>query len=288
MSQGGNLPKISVVLPVRYVREDWLRRSIESVLAQDYAPKELVVVNDEATRDIDSLVASYGITKYVKNDRNRKLPYSLNRGFEAADGELHTWTSADNYMLPGMLARLAAELRDRPELGVVCGRSVVVDEHDQEVPMQSGELRAAELSGGDVRDLTVDRAFTYYSSLGACFMYRCGVWRRLGGYDESIHGAEDYDFWIRAGRYFRLGRIPWEEPPYYAYRVHSDSISATATGCYTELRLRVLESEAGMFPGDRALQKALSHYRRRVRSNAPRGGMLSRMSAALRGVVGRR
>src|SRR5262245_18314148 len=85
--------KVSVVLPVRYVHEEWLKRSVSSVLDQDYSNLELIVVNDEATKEIDELILSFGIKKYVKNDRNRKLPYSLNRGFEVADGDYHSWTS---------------------------------------------------------------------------------------------------------------------------------------------------------------------------------------------------
>ncbi len=263
------LPKISVVLPVRYVNEGWLRQSIESVLNQDYPNKELIVVNDEATKPIDDLVASYGIAKYVKNDCNRKLPYSLNRGFERADGEFHTWTSADNVMLPGMLTRLARELEQRPEAEVVFHRSRVMDEHGELIDEDSSAFNIIHaLVGIQSADTTIPRCFTYFSTLGACFLYRADVWKRLQGYDEAIPGAEDYDFWIRATRTAVLCRVPFREDPLYCYRNHKHSMSASIPGCFREMRVRVLERERALYPGDRDLERAISYYSSSVRRRA--------------------
>lgn len=249
--------RISVVLPVRHVNEPWLRASIESVLSQDYPDKELIVVNDEATQDIDALVASYGIRKYVKNDRNHKLPYSLNRGFEQADGEFHTWTSADNYMLPGMLTRLAAELRANAACGIAFGRAVVIDEAGRVLQQESNVFG---LAGCEAKEAIVPRRYTYISTLGGCFLYRAGVWRDLGGYDERIHGAEDYDFWIRASRTFEIRHLPDCEEPHYAYRVHGASMSSSVKGCYTRLRVGILARELARRPADGWAWRALAFY----------------------------
>ncbi len=81
---------MSVVLPVYFVNHKWLVHSISSVLDQDYRNLELIVVNDAATENIDDIVESCGIRKYVINPRNMKLPYPLNRSFELADGKYHT------------------------------------------------------------------------------------------------------------------------------------------------------------------------------------------------------
>jgi glycosyltransferase involved in cell wall biosynthesis len=254
---------VSVVLPVRHVNRAWLKRSMESVLGQDYPNKELIVVNDEATEDIDSLVKSYGIKKYIKNARNLKLPHSLNRGFELAEGALHTWTSADNYMLPGMLATLSEELFRNPDVGIVFGRSVTVDEHgavtDTSIDLQK---RMSSLAGIDPVATTMPGHYTCFGSLGACFMYRAEVWRKMRGYDETIHGAEDYDFWIRASSAYAIRRLPVEMPAYYAYRVHPSSMSSQVQGCYTRMRLAIVIREWKKRPADFWVCKALCRYLR--------------------------
>ena len=78
---------VSVVTPVRYVNRKWLAKSISSALSQDYPKLELIVVNDDSTEDIDGMVESFGIKKYIKNDQNRGAAYSFNRGFEVSEGE---------------------------------------------------------------------------------------------------------------------------------------------------------------------------------------------------------
>src|ERR1700730_8781545 len=178
--------KVSVVLPIRYVRREWLTQSIRSVLEQDYANLELIVVNDGATEDIDELVRPLGVHKYWKNDRNRKLPHSLNKGFEQADGEFHTWTSADNYMLPGMISRLMAEMKRRTDLAIVCGKSFVMNDAGEFLSndaIDSPEQLALSLSQAKLDDPYISRARLYYGSIGPCFLYRASVWRELGGYD---------------------------------------------------------------------------------------------------------
>lgn len=277
-------PLVSVVLPVRYVNFDWLKRSISSVLEQDYPNLELIVVNDDATENIDELIISLGIVKYVKNDKNRKLPYSLNRGFQFAEGAYHTWTSADNYMLPGMISRLVCELEQRRDLSVVCGRSMYIDEHDTVLDIPGGELSAAKLSGCDVSDNHIERRYTYYSSLGACFLYRKELGEYLGGYDERLHGSEDYDFWIRASRSFKMGRIAWSEPPLYMYCVHTNSISSTVPDCYTKARLKILEREARLDSTDRYLRSAIDYYRGKVAAQE-KTNVLWQLLRALRATI---
>jgi glycosyltransferase involved in cell wall biosynthesis len=258
---------VSVVLPIRFVNNAWLRQSISSVLEQDYPNLELIIVNDKATEDIDDLILSFGIKKYVKNDRNRKLPYSLNRGFEIADGAYHTWTSADNFMLPGMVTRLVKELEER-DLSIVCGRSCMVDERDAILDMHCDE-ETAKLASCDLNDNDIPPRFTYYSSLGACFLYRREVWECLNGYDEKRHGSEDFDFWVRASRSFKMGRIPWREKPLYVYRIHSDSMSSTVHDCFTGARLKIVNREARRYPNNEYLKSAVEYYR----SLEPRRGI---------------
>jgi glycosyltransferase involved in cell wall biosynthesis len=257
--------KVSVVLPVRFVNYEWLDRSISSVLTQDYPNLELIIVNDGATMDIDDLIKFYRIKKYVQNPKNMKLPYSLNRGFEIADGEYHTWTSADNFMLPEMIRRLVEELNNYQDFSIAMGRSKLIDDKDSFVNAPDSEPLNLLLSGSDTSSNVIERKYTFYSTLGACFLYRNVVWQELNGYDERLHGSEDYDFWIRASRKFKIRRLSFSEPPYYVYRCHSNSISANTPGCFSTARLAILEREHALYPEDMDITKAITHYRRTIR-----------------------
>ena len=86
---------VTVVLPV-FNQADMLAESIDSVLAQTYAPFELIVLDDGSTDDVDAVFAEYSDDPRVRLLRqpNQKLPKALSNAFRFARGEFRTWTSA--------------------------------------------------------------------------------------------------------------------------------------------------------------------------------------------------
>lgn len=80
---------VSVLLPV-YNGERYLEQSIRSVLEQTYENLELIIVNDASTDN--SLYIAQNLAKddsrirIITNPENLKLPKSLNKGFENANG----------------------------------------------------------------------------------------------------------------------------------------------------------------------------------------------------------
>ena len=91
---------VSIVLPV-YNGEEYLEKSIESVLRQTYENFEFIIVNDGSTDHTKEIVDKYALIDNrirVIHKQNEKLPKTLSRGFSEARGEFFTWTSADNIM----------------------------------------------------------------------------------------------------------------------------------------------------------------------------------------------
>ena len=93
------MKKVSIILPT-FNGEKYIEESINSILHQTYKNWELIIVNDASndnTQDIINKFAeqSFKIT-VIQNDKNLKLPASLNIGFKKATGEYFTWTSDDN------------------------------------------------------------------------------------------------------------------------------------------------------------------------------------------------
>ena len=97
---------ISIVLPI-YNGEKYMRKSIDSVLAQTYANWELLIVDDGSTDNTAIIAQEYAANdsriRYYKNSENMRLPKTLNRGFSLAWGDFLTWTSDDNYYYPTAL-----------------------------------------------------------------------------------------------------------------------------------------------------------------------------------------
>jgi glycosyltransferase involved in cell wall biosynthesis len=229
---------VSLVLPV-FNHASMVGAAIDSVLAQTYAPLELIVVDDGSTDGVAGILQRYLDDPRVRvlTQPNQGLPKALSTGFEAAVGEFFTWTSADNVMLPGCIARLVAFLRDRPSAAMVYADYEVIDEDG--TPLVGGEFRVMDRT--DKQNLAAVRSKRHTHDLnryednfiGPCFLYRGQVGRLLGDYNPEL-GLEDYDYWMRINRMFTIEHLGTDEL-LYRYRVHDNTLSARAR------ELRILE-----------------------------------------------
>lgn len=204
-------PTISVVLPV-HNGSRYLDQSISSVVGQTCGDWELILVDDASTDDTPSKIAAWTAKdsriKAIRLDENRKLPGALNEGFRRAAGEFFTWTSDDNWFAPDALARMLEFLDSGPDVDVVYAAYTLVDEAGSPIGTEPAQ---------PPEELAV------YNCVGPCFLFRRRVLEDLGGYDEQLFLAEDYDFWLRASVRFQLQ--PLTELLYF-YRRHGHSLTA--------------------------------------------------------------
>lgn len=112
-------PLVSVLIPV-WDGERFLAEAIESVLAQEYRPLDLIVV-DDGSRDASATVAARYPELRLLRKPHTGLADSLNAGLAAARGALVAFLDADDRWVPGKLARQSAFLAGHPEVDVVFG-----------------------------------------------------------------------------------------------------------------------------------------------------------------------
>lgn len=221
---------ISVVLPV-YNGEKFLSQSIESIIAQTYRDWELIIVDDCSTDNTYSIANRYkkidNRIHVYRNDVNKKLPGSLNVGFKYAKGDYYTWTSDDNMYLPDALNEMLLFLKDNKDVELVSTDIEIIDESGQHIKNMELEEPTRE-------------EFLKRNVMGACFLYKREVHEKLNGYDENLFLVEDYDFWLRATRYYKIGRI---RKVHYKYRAHSKSLTETRREDASRLVLELLSRE---------------------------------------------
>jgi len=203
-------PRVSVVLPT-YNQAEYLPQALDSVLNQTWRDYELIVVNDGSTDDtpriLDEYQQRYGFA--VIHQENQKLPRALNTGFRLARGQYLTWTSSDNVMLPHMLEVLVDALDCHPQVGLVYADWEIIDEHGTVI--------------GAAQTLDFDRYLLMRTNyIRACFLYRRACQDAVGLYDPEYIHAEDWEYWLRLSRRFRMMRVP---QVLYQYRMHSSSLT---------------------------------------------------------------
>jgi len=202
---------VSIVLPT-YSRARLLEHAIRSVLRQTYRNFELIVIDDNSNDNTPEVVSSFTDSRirYFRNEQNLKLPRGLNKGFSLARGDYLTWTSDDNLYAFEAIERMAAVLK-----GWDCD-FVFADYFDFAQLDAAGEpIEPRRVFLPDVPPLA-ER-----NTVGACFMYTRAVHEQVGPYDPELFLVEDYDFFIRVQKRFRVCHIA--EPLYYFSR-HDDSL----------------------------------------------------------------
>jgi glycosyltransferase involved in cell wall biosynthesis len=225
------MPAVSVILPV-YNRESTVASAIRSVLAQTWAPLELIVVDDGSTDGTRDVLDSFG-SQITVIDHPHAGPYvARNRGLRHAQGELIAFIDSDDVWLPDRLA-LQMPLMQRPEVGLVFGDVVHVRPGRERKRVTS--FQVAPPRRGRVAAQFAWCNFVPTSTV----LVRRSCLDEAGGFAEDVALSCDYLMWFRIALRHELDfvdRIVAE------YTLSADSISADL-GRSIEARMQLFSRE---------------------------------------------
>ena len=124
---GRNWPSLSIILAARN-EADHLHSRLCNLLGLDYmGPREIIVVSDGSTDATSAILDSFrGMVKAIELPSGGK-PLALNKGVEAATGDVLVFTDARQHFDQDALLQLAANFAD-PEVGAVTGE-LMLDDH---------------------------------------------------------------------------------------------------------------------------------------------------------------
>lgn len=193
--------RISAVIPA-YNAEAFLKRSVDSALAQTFQPLEIIVVDDGSTDDTAEIAKSYGdVIRYIRQE-NCGGAAARNTGIKAAQGDWIAFLDVDDQWRPHHLANAAKVLQKHPDL---LWYGAPVDQYIHE----TGKLIAAyrEMKPG----ILVDGAYfadymiafppeAHFST--STMVIHKKVFDVAGSFDESKRSGHDLDMWFRIGLHF--------------------------------------------------------------------------------------
>lgn len=185
-------PKVSVIMGI-YNCEETLPDAISSILSQTYSNWELVMCDDGSTDQTYDVARSFQ-DRYpqkivlLRNDRNRKLSYTLNRCLEAATGELIARMDGDDMCAGDRFEKQVSYLLEHPDIQLVGTGMRYFD--------ASGFHRELIHPQPHPTKWTLKKYIPFFH---ATIMTYRSVYETLGGYtvDENVERVEDIDLWFR-------------------------------------------------------------------------------------------
>jgi glycosyltransferase involved in cell wall biosynthesis len=121
--------RLSVVIPA-YNAAATTRRAIDSVIAQDFIDREIIVVDDGSTDNTRSILNNYGDKITTIRQANAGQSAALNTAIAAAHGKYLAFLDSDYYWLPGRLRLTVDALDEHPGAGLALCDYMFVDRDD--------------------------------------------------------------------------------------------------------------------------------------------------------------
>lgn len=188
------MPRIAVIIPA-YNRASVLGRAIDSVLAQEFADFELIVVDDgssDGTLEVARACDDPRV-RVIELGRNRGANAARNAGIRAAAAPLLAFLDSDDSYLPGKLGAVVAEFEAQPELGVLVDSFVkTCCPEDKRARVERRNPRIT--SNPEFTRCLFSRELWKPTSSISC---RKEAAIRAGLFDESVSRRQDMDFLIR-------------------------------------------------------------------------------------------
>ncbi len=183
----GEQPLVSIVTP-SFNQGRFIRRTIESVLAQSYPNIEYVVVDGGSTDETVEVLKSYGNRVRWLSEADAGQTDAINKGLRLTHGEIVGYLNSDDVLLPDAIARVVEHLRSNPVCGLVYGDADYIDDQDR----VTGAYPTA--------DYSFERLMEDCCICQPAAYWRASVTESVGPFDETVHFAMDYEYWLRVDR----------------------------------------------------------------------------------------
>ena len=183
----GEKPLVSIVTP-SYNQGRFLKRTINSVLNQDYPNIEYIVIDGGSEDESVDILKEYKSLFEWISEPDRGQTHAINKGFARARGSILGYLNSDDVLYPGAISTVVEQFHKNPEVDMLYGKADYIDEEDKKTGIYNTDVYSFERNMFD-----------------CCICQPACFWRKriadiVGKFDEDLHYAMDYDYWLRMDR----------------------------------------------------------------------------------------
>lgn len=178
----------SIIIPT-YNRAPFLKKALDSVMAQTYRDFELIVVDDGSQDNSREIISAYGKKiRYIYQD-NKGPACARNTGIKNAGGEYMAFLDSDDSWAKEKLKVQIETMRENPQFLV---------SHTQEIWYRHGEMLNQKKKHTKYSGYIFDKCLPLCAVGMSTIMAKKELFEKIGLFDESLPCCEDYDLWLRA------------------------------------------------------------------------------------------
>ncbi len=193
-------PLVSVAMPVRN-GERHLAEAVESILGQSFRDFEFIIVDDASTDGTWGILEKYAAAdSRVRLLRHKAANYlgAMNACCQAGRGRYIARMDADDVSFPDRLERQVREMENRPEIAVLGGNAILIDDQGRHFGMMGSPTDNDRLQAKLLRC--------------NCFVHPTTMVRReameaVGWFRPCFATSQDYDLWLRISERFQLAGL---------------------------------------------------------------------------------
>jgi len=215
--------------------EQYLRKSVESVLAQTFADFEFIIIDDGSTDGSPAILREYA----TRDSRvrviirpNTGMTRALNEGIALARGTFIARMDADDASLPQRFEKQVAYLLSHPDCVLLGSQVMLIDPDGDPI----GPKRNTGYTHEEILHSLLDKG---WPMIHPAVMIRADALRAIGGYDEQWRTNQDHDLFTRLAE---VGRIANLTDVLLEYRQHFGSVSFTKGREQEETLLAILRA----------------------------------------------
>ena len=238
--------KISVVTPC-YNSGRFLRRTIESILGQNYENLEYILQDGGSTDETPFILDEYSSrVTHCASEPDKGQYDAINKGFAHATGEVMAWLNADDIYLQGTLPLIGKIFEQFPQIKWLTTRyPLIINENDM-------LIKIGVIPGFNMHGFLCGDNLTAMGWEGTNFIqqestfWRRSLWEQAGGYvDSELQFAADFELWAR---FFQHEELYAMDVPLACFRKHGAQKTSTNLQKYLEEAESVFTRIGGRVP----------------------------------------
>ena len=225
LGQATSTPKVSICIPT-YNRKEYIKETLDSILAQTYKNYEIVIVDDGSTDGTADMIKSLDYPVTYHWQENAGDAAARNKLIKLAKSEYISFIDSDDLLMPDAIERMVHAMQAENEDVVIYGSYYRIDQDGNVYGKCKRKLRSGNITKHLFETILVH-------ACGSMFPRK--ILKDPVVFDTSLKVCSDYDLWLSLSLDYRFIALDY---PTFKRRRHLNNLSDSSfENCLTEFQV---------------------------------------------------